>query len=357
MFRFRLAAVIGVSFCFVLLLGGMLYWISDQVALNFQRSQSAYEAFDHYERLSQEAYRHFKQRMDRLATDNPAAEAGVESSKQRLYTAMEALRGNAVRPPVGGSNSEEWQTKPAELERVARFTAFLEASEYRFDEVERLRQQGKRGEAAQALSKFSEEEIDGKFQPLIDAAIGAERETARVAQERLESLVSRSRWIAILAASVAALFSLASGIVLLRGVRKPIAALMQGTDAIASGHLEYRIALVTGDEFGYLAAHFNQMADELERQQEKLREAAHRAGAAGGRAHRRTAPVERGIAAHGHRAAGVFGGHQPRAAHPDHRHPGRGGSDPARARTGRRGIQGCLAAHCRTVRAVGQICN
>jgi hypothetical protein len=53
------------------------------------------------------------------------------------------------------------QLKPAELERVARFTAWLEASEYRFDEVERLRQQGKRGLAVQALSKFSEEEIDG----------------------------------------------------------------------------------------------------------------------------------------------------------------------------------------------------
>jgi hypothetical protein len=51
--------------------------------------------------------------------------------------------------------------KPAELERSARFTALLEASEYRFDEVERLRQQGKRGLAVQALSKFSEEEIHG----------------------------------------------------------------------------------------------------------------------------------------------------------------------------------------------------
>lgn len=157
------------------------------------------------------------------------------------------------------------------MERVARFTALLEASEYRFDEVERLRQQGKRGLAVQALSKFSEEEIDGKFQPLIDAAIGAEREKARAAQERLESLVSRPRWIAILTASVATLFSLTSGMLLLRGVRKPIEALMQGTDAIASGHLGYRIALATGDEFGYLAAHFNQMAGELERQQEKLR--------------------------------------------------------------------------------------
>jgi hypothetical protein len=83
----------------------------------------------------------------------------------------------------------DYQRKPAESERVARFTALQEASEYRFDEVERLRQQGS-GMAVQVLSKCLEEEIDGKFQPLIDAAIGAERLNASLAQEK------RSRWSA-----------------------------------------------------------------------------------------------------------------------------------------------------------------
>jgi len=268
MFRFRLAVVIVVSFAFVLLLGMALYWGSNQVARQFQRSQAAYEAFDRYERLSQEAYRHFKQRMDRLITANPAAEGGVESSKQRLYEAMQELRNTAI----AESRTENWQDKSAELERVAHFTAFLDSSEYRFDEVERLRQQGKNEMAVQALSKFSEQEIDGKFQPLIDAAINAEREKAGKAKQELEDLVAQSRWIAILASLTAALFSIASGALLLRGVRKPIEALMKGTDEIASGNLDYRIALNTRDEFAYLASHFNQMAQELEVQQNKLRE-------------------------------------------------------------------------------------
>ena len=272
MFRFRLAVVIVVSFGFVLFLGIALYWGSNQVARYFQRSQTAYEAFDHYERLSQEAYRHFKQRMDRLITDSPTAEAGVESSKHRLYEAMQELRNTAVKTPAAESHTEDWPDKPAELERVAHFTAFLDASEYRFDEVERLRQQGKHEMAMQALSKFSEEEIDGKFQPLIDAAINAEREKAGKAKQELEDLVAQSRWIAILASLTAAMFSLTSGVLLLRGVRKPIEALMKGTDEIASGNLDYRIALDTRDEFAYLASHFNQMAQELELQQDKLRE-------------------------------------------------------------------------------------
>jgi len=77
MFRFHLAVVIIISFGFVLILGIALYWGSIQVDRNFQRSQAAYEAFNLYERLSQEAYRHFKQRMDWLITDSRTAKAGV----------------------------------------------------------------------------------------------------------------------------------------------------------------------------------------------------------------------------------------------------------------------------------------
>ena len=271
MFRFRLAVVIIVSFGFVLFLGITLYWGSNQVARHFQRSQTAYEAFDHYERLSQEAYRHFKQRMDRLITVSPTAEADVESSKHNLYEAMQALRSTAVKSPAADDTEDE-PDKPAELERVAHFIAFLDASEYRFNEVERLRQQGKLEMAMQALSKFSEEEIDGKFQPLIDAAINAEREKAGKARQELEDLLVQSRWIAILASLTAALFCLLSGLLLLRGFRKPIEALMKGTDEIASGNLDYRIALSSPDEFAYLASHFNQMAQELALQQNKLRE-------------------------------------------------------------------------------------
>jgi two-component system, OmpR family, sensor kinase len=272
MFRFRLTIVILVSFGFVLCLGVALYWGSSQATLYFQRSETAYMAFYDYERLSQEAYRHFKQRMDWLITNNPIAEAGVESSKHNLYKAMQELRNTAVKMPVAGENPEDWRNKPAELERVAHFTAFLEASEYRFNEIDRLRQLGKRGMAVQALSKFSEEEIDGKFQPMIDIAINSEREKARKAKEKLEGLVGQLHWIAILVSLTAAMFSLTFGVLLLRGVRKPIEALMKGTDEIASGNLDYRISLDTGDEFAYLATHFNQMAEEFSLQQEKLRE-------------------------------------------------------------------------------------
>jgi len=46
---------------------------------------------------------------------------------------------------------------------------------YRFDEAEKLRQQGKREESLALLAKILKEDIDRKFQPLIDTAIADER--------------------------------------------------------------------------------------------------------------------------------------------------------------------------------------
>ncbi len=272
MFRFRLAVVIVVSFSFVLFLGNVLYWGADQVTVYFQRSQRAYDIFDRYERLSLEAYRYFKERMDRLIIDSPESKVELAISKQRLYGAMNELRNIVVNPPVTANPGQQWFNQFAELEKVARFTAFLESSEYFFDEVEQIHQNGERNKALQMLSNYSETEIDRKFQPLIDAAIEDQRVIAGAAKRELEKLVTQSHRLAILVSSLAALFSLTSGILLLRGMSKPIEALLLGTDEITAGNLHHRIRLHSRDEFAYLADHFNRMAQELARQQQNLRE-------------------------------------------------------------------------------------
>ena len=272
MFRFRLTVVIVVSFGFVLLLGIILFWGAKQGSLDFQRNQTAFSTLEKYERLSQDAYRYFKQQMDLLIQAQPSAAADVEAAKHQLYQTMEELRVAVVKPSGNDINYPEFEAKPLELERVARLIAFLDASEYRYKEVQRLKRLGQEAKAIALLSKFSEEDIDAKFQPMIDSAIRTERENARKAREKLEGLIWQSRWIGILASFAAAVFSLSSGFLLLRGVRKPIHALMHGTDEIASGNMAYRISLDTHDEFAYLANHFNEMAAQLEVQQEKLRE-------------------------------------------------------------------------------------
>jgi signal transduction histidine kinase len=264
MFRLRLAFVMTVFFGFSLTLGATIYWGSEQIATQFHRTQMAYETLECYERLSQEAYRYFKLRMDHLITESSLTKSDLNISKKRLLKAMQSLRNAAV--------INETHNKASELERVANLTAFLDASEYRFKEVEQLREQGQIDLAREALNKYSSEEIDIKFQPVIDAAIAGEGMNVTKAKSELGTLLHQTKWFAIVATVIAALFSLVASLFLFNGIKKPIESLMRGTNEIASGNLNYRIDLDTHDEFGYLAGHFNNMANNLDIQQDKLRQ-------------------------------------------------------------------------------------
>jgi signal transduction histidine kinase len=273
MLRVRLALVVAISLCFVFVLGFTLYWGAHKIALYSSRSQAAYEAFDRYQQLYREAYRYFKQRMDLLLVDQQGTAADVEMSRQRLHDAIERLRKAAATDLDTANDIEVWQTRQSELDSIARLSASLEGGMHRFDEVDRLRHEGRREAALLLLSEVLEEDIDRKFGPLIDSAISRERERALVARERLMGLVGLSRWISVSTALVSVIFSIAAGAMLFRSIRRPIEALMRGTDEIAAGNLPYRIAIDSRDEFGYLAKHFNQMAQELEIQRRKLGEA------------------------------------------------------------------------------------
>lgn len=274
MFRFRLALAIATSFGLILALGFATWWGTKQVAVHFEASQTAYTALDRYQLLSQDAYRYFKQRLDRLIGDNNLnAEAELKDAKHRLSQAVTSLRQMAIQDHQAIDDDEAastWSATSAELNRIANFTAFLDLGDYRFNEIERLMATGKRDKATQLLSKFTHEEIDSKFQPMIDLAIDTEREKARQAKREIDRLAEQSRWIAFLAASCSVLFGLLAGTLLLRSLQKPLQALMTGTNEIASGNLGYRIELANRDEFGYLANHFNQMAQELQYKQERL---------------------------------------------------------------------------------------
>lgn len=272
MYRVRLASVIAISFIFVAILAATLYWGAEQVARNVQRSESAYDTFIDYARVSQQAYRHFKQRMDYLLIERSDDRRQIDLSSQRLQQAINALRNRITGTFDSPKEAVPASREPGELELVAKLTAFLEASEYRFDEVERLKRKGNNALAFRTLSTFSEGEIDTQFQPLIDDAVARELQKAHRASDKMEQMVARSRTLAMLAIISAALFGVGAGMKLVSGLKKPIEALMAGTDAIASGNLRYRIALKGKDEFAYLARHFNLMAQKLELQQEKLRE-------------------------------------------------------------------------------------
>jgi signal transduction histidine kinase len=277
MLRARLGLVMAVSMGFIVFLVLTLYFGTEQVANYFKRTQEAYEAFGRYQDLSHTAYRHFKHRMDLHLADSETSRSEVELSRQRLFAALERLKAAAESgardAPRGASKEARLNEQPASLQYAARLSAFLDSTMYQFDQAEKLRQQGRRDESLAVLTKILKEDIDRQFEPLIDSAMADEREQALVSRERMAALMDKLQWIGTLAAAFAAIFSIVAGSLLFRGIRRPIEALMRGTDEIAAGNLAYRIALNSQDEFGYLSHHFDQMAEGLQKQQAALLEA------------------------------------------------------------------------------------
>ncbi|MGH8501400.1 MAG: sensor histidine kinase [Gammaproteobacteria bacterium] len=60
------------------------------------------------------------------------------------------------------------------------------------------------------------------------------------------------------------LSAIAAGLLLIRLIHRPLKRLVDGTNAIGGGDLDYRIDLRGGDEFTDVARHFNRMVDQLQ---------------------------------------------------------------------------------------------
>ena len=91
--------------------------------------------------------------------------------------------------------------------------------------------------------------------------------------EDFRASIERRFWIGMSRTIlVGALFALAAGILLTRWLVKPIRQLEEGADAISKGQLDYRVPLKGSAEMQSMAASFNHMAGELERQQQLRRD-------------------------------------------------------------------------------------
>ncbi len=69
------------------------------------------------------------------------------------------------------------------------------------------------------------------------------------------------------------IIGVASSVVLSRGISRPIMKLVEGTQEIAKGNLEYRVGVSAKDEIKLLVDSFNRMVDEMVESREKLKRA------------------------------------------------------------------------------------
>ncbi len=91
---------------------------------------------------------------------------------------------------------------------------------------------------------------------------------------RNNKLIRQTYMQALLLITLLVLFGTTwSALALSKMVTRPVTALAEGTQAISSGKLDYRVQVSAGDELGQLVGSFNSMAAELESNRSQLQEA------------------------------------------------------------------------------------
>lgn len=105
---------------------------------------------------------------------------------------------------------------------------------------------------------------------LNDALNARFEKASRAAHTRARSLRARAKSVVIACFGLAIAMAIGVAALIMRSILKPVSALRAGAVRIAQGDLSRRIDLRGRDEFAELAATFNQMTEELERQRRDL---------------------------------------------------------------------------------------
>jgi two-component system OmpR family sensor kinase len=133
-----------------------------------------------------------------------------------------------------------------------------------------MQDEGRDAAARANLITALDDLIDRDFGALIGTAIEEERREASVADRHAAWLAGNLALVAGVFALAAVAVVTASGLWLLRSIKRPLDRLMQGTHEIAIGQLGHRVDVQGPAEFEHLALSFNRMAAELEQQQSQL---------------------------------------------------------------------------------------
>src|SRR5581483_5112262 len=268
----KLLITAGLLLAMSLSAAALAYWGVTQSNLYLTRSRLAHEELERQLQLSRHSQQLFKAWTDTLLTgmtDKPIGAAYLNKVIQSdLATLKELTEKELAIVP-----QEELKAESAELERLDRIKAEFQHTLDQLAEVEQLRSRGRPDIAWQNLIQLLKGGIDQKLNELIE--VGVADETAEVIRIDADAaqLLSRLERFSQIHAALAILATIALVVLLLRGLRAPLAELLRGTSKLAEGDLAYRIAIPGHDEFADLGRSFNRMAGDLQAHQTALRDA------------------------------------------------------------------------------------
>ncbi|MEM7192554.1 MAG: ATP-binding protein [Pseudomonadota bacterium] len=236
------------------------------------RSRIAHEQLERQLQLSRHSQQLFKAWTDTLLTglsDRPLGEAYLKKVIESDLAALEELSRREL-PIV---TREERKAEEAEVARLEAIRKEYQHTLEQLAEVDQLRSRGRPDIAWQKLVGLLKGGIDRKLNGLIEVAVADETAEVLRIDAAATRLLTQLERISTFHAGLAVLITLGLALLLIQGLRAPLAALLDGTRQLAEGDLSYRISLKGRDEFAELGRSFNTMASDLQDHQKALQDA------------------------------------------------------------------------------------
>ena len=114
------------------------------------------------------------------------------------------------------------------------------------------------------LARELEQRLTSQFLARSHALVSQASRLASASNDHAATIEFHARWLVFLLVGSMAVVVAAVATWTSRSIFKPIEALRQGTEAIGSGNMEYKLEHDTGDEIGQLSNAFNDMTDRLQ---------------------------------------------------------------------------------------------
>ncbi len=271
-YRTKLLITAGLLLALSLSAAGLAYWGVTHSHSYLTRSRLSHEQLERQLQLSRHSQQLFKAWTDTLLTgmsDRPLGAAHLNKVIESDLAALQELTEQelALVPP------EERKDATAELDRLAQIRKEFQHTLDQLGEVEQLRSRGRPDAAWERLIELLKGGIDRDLNELIEVAVADE--TAEVIRIDADAarLLGRLERVSQVHAALAVLATLGLVLLLLQGLRAPLAELLRGTAKLAEGDLSHRIAISGRDEFADLGRSFNRMAGDLQANREALQDA------------------------------------------------------------------------------------
>jgi nitrogen fixation/metabolism regulation signal transduction histidine kinase len=203
-----------------------------------------------------------------VGVDRAIAEArsGLHRQLDKIQPLIEEQLALAETP----EHREQEQQELVHLEAMRAVVRDLDAAQA--DMYEHLAA-GRRAAAEELYRARVEHRLDTELDAMIQTSMRVERAEVEEAIAFSTQLSRRLTKLAIGAAGVVVLISLGNAAVLNRTISRPIAALAAGADAVGRGELTHVVGHASRDEFGNLAARFDEMTRQIREQRDGLMQA------------------------------------------------------------------------------------